>query len=312
MAVIDYGSGIYAIDLLEEGKPFRSSAYLIKDKQLALVDTGSARSHETLLAGLQEVGVSPQDIDHIIVTHVHLDHAGGTGQMMQASPRAVVHAHARAATHLIDPSRLAQGVRAVYGERTDELFGTLVPIEARRVVVEGDDAHLKLGRHTLTFYDTPGHAKHHLCVWDSESQGLFSGDMVGIRYRPEYTGWDFVYGFPTTSPVDFDPEVMLESLARMEKLKPQRIFHTHFGETTPAAEAFHFTRRGVEYIRALIEQLPDNVEYSMIHEALQQIVLQDIKRQGYHVQNVNPLALDMMLDAQGILVYIQKKAAGKL
>lgn len=312
MAVIDYGSGIYAIDLYEEGKPFRSSAYLIKDEQLALIETGSANSHEALMRGLGELDVKPEDLDHILVTHVHLDHSGGAGQMMQASPKAVMHAHPRAAQHLVDPSRLISGTRAVYGEHADEMFGPLIPIEAERVVAEDDGGHLTLGRHTLSFYHTPGHAKHHMCIYDGTSTSLFSGDMVGMRYWPEYTGWDFVYGFPTTSPVDFDPDTMLASLDRMEQLHPASIFHTHFGETKPAAVAFDFSRRGVQYIRALIDQLPENPDYQMIQQALSQIIIQDARRQGHPVKNADPLALDIMLDAQGILVYIQKKQAGKL
>ncbi len=312
MAVTDCGAGIYAIDLYEEGKPFRSSAYLIKDKKLALIETGSTRSHEALVAGLREAGVVPEDLDHIIVTHAHLDHAGGAGVMMAHSPKARLHAHPLACHHLIDPARLEQGTRAVYGDETEAIFGELRPVDGARVDVEEDGHRLKLGRHTLTFYHTAGHAKHHMCVFDDASRGLFSGDMVGIRYRPEYTGWDFVYGFPTTSPGDFDPDVMLDSLSRMEALKPERIFHTHFGESHPASQAFDFSRRGVQYIQALLQQLPGDADYPMIHAALSQIVAQDAQRQGHKVANVDPLALDLRLDSQGILVYIQKKKAGKL
>jgi glyoxylase-like metal-dependent hydrolase (beta-lactamase superfamily II) len=263
------------------------------------------------VAGLKEAGVKPEDLDHIILTHVHLDHAGGAGQMMEKSPKALMHVHPRGARHLIDPSRLDQGARAVYGGEMEALFGELKPVAAQRVVSEEDGQKLHLGRHTLTFYHTPGHAKHHMCIWDDVTHSIFSGDTVGIRYRPEYTGWDFVYGFPTTSPVDFDPDVMLESLDKMEALRPERIFHTHFGETKPAQQAFDFSRRGVHYIQALLQQLPDTADYPMIQQALSQIIAQDAERQGHKVANVDPLALDIMLDSQGILVYIQKKA-GKL
>ncbi|OLZ11731.1 MBL fold metallo-hydrolase [Sulfobacillus thermosulfidooxidans] len=312
MSIIDYGQGIYAIDLYEEGKPFRSSAYVIKDNQTALIETGSARSHEALLQGLKELDLSPADLDHVIVTHVHLDHAGGAGQMMQRSPHALLHAHPRAARHLIDPSKLDQGARAVYGDHMDEMFGALVPVDASRVVIEDDEGTLSLGEHTLSFYHTPGHAKHHMCIVDDVTQGIFSGDMIGIRYVPGYTGWDFDYGFPTTSPVDFDPDVMLQSLDRLEALGAHRIYHTHFGVTEPAQEAFDFSRKGVHYINELIKQLPENPSYELVYRALSEIIAQDLKHLGHPVNNVDPLALDIMLDSQGILVYIQKKKAGKL
>ena len=307
MSVLDYGTGIYAIDLFEERKSFRSSAYVIRDERIALIDTGSAKSQEALLEGLAELGLGSEDLDHVIITHVHLDHAGGAGQMMQKSPRAVLHAHPRAARHLIDPSKLDQGARAVYGDQMDEIFGHLLPVDPHRVVIAEDEGTLRLGRHTLTFYHTPGHAKHHMCIFDDRSQGIFSGDMVGIRYRPEYTGWDFTYGFPTTSPADFDPDAMLESLHRLEALKPRRIYHTHFGMTEPAGEAFDFSRNGVHYINKLIQQLPDTVTYEQIQEAMSEIMIQDLRIQGHVVPSVDPLGVDLWLDSLGILVYIQKK-----
>ncbi|MCL4494840.1 MAG: MBL fold metallo-hydrolase [Firmicutes bacterium] len=312
MPIIDYGSDIYGIDLFEEGRPFRSTAYVIKDSEIALIDTGSAKSHQVLLDGLAELKLRAEDIDHLIMTHVHLDHAGGAGQMMQKSTRALLHAHPLAAEHLIDPARLEQGVRRVYGEQTTALFGPLMPVDKNRVLSRDDGEVLRLGRRTLTFYHTPGHAKHHLCIGDDLGHAIFSGDMVGIRYHPGYTGWDFTYGFPTTSPGDFDPEVMLASLDRLQTLHPRRIFHTHFGVTEPADEAFDFCRRGVHYIQELIGRLPANVTYELIYQALSQIIAQDLQRLGHKVSNTDPLAVDMMLNSQGILVYIQKKEAGKL
>ncbi len=312
MSIVDYGSDIYGIDLFEEGRPFRSSAYVIKDKEIALVDTGSSKSHQVLLDGLAQLGLKTQDIDHLIITHVHLDHAGGAGQMMERSSQAILHAHPLGARHLIDPSRLEKGARQVYGEETDALFGPLIPVPGERVVAEEDEGILRLGRHTLTFYHTPGHAKHHLCIKDNVSRAIFAGDMMGIRYHPGYTGWDFIYGFPTTSPSDFDPMVMANSLDRLESLKPQRIFHTHFGTSEPASEAFDFSRKGVHYINELIKQLPAYVTYDLIYQALSQIIAQDLDRLGHKVESTDPLAVDLMLNSQGILVYIQKKEAGKL
>ncbi len=313
MPIVDYGSDIYGIDLFEEGRPFRSNAYVIKDRQIAVIDTGSSNSHDVLVEGLAQLGLGASDIDHLIITHVHLDHAGGAGQMMQKSVKALLHAHPTGARHLIDPSRLVKGARQVYGEEMNTLFGPLIPVNENRVIAQQDGGRLRLGRHTLTFYHTPGHAKHHMCIADDISQGIFSGDMVGIRYQPGYTGWDFPYGFPTTSPGDFDPDVMVASLNRLQMtLHPRRIFHTHFGMSEPADEAFDFSRTGVHYINELIKELPEPVTYQLIYQALSQIIGQDLRRLGHKVDTTDPLGVDLMLNSQGILVYIQKKAAGKL
>ncbi|NMP21353.1 MBL fold metallo-hydrolase [Sulfobacillus harzensis] len=312
MAVFHVGDGIDGIDLFEEGRPERSSAYLIRSQEPILVETGSARSHHVLVDGLRELGVAPEDLRHIIVTHVHLDHAGGVGQMMQAAPKARLHCHPRAARHLVDPSRLEAGARAVYGEQMDEIFGPLMRVPEDRVVVHPDHSVLNTGDRELVFFDTPGHAKHHACVLDQKTMGLFSGDTVGIRYAPGYTAWDFVYGFPTTTPSDFDPDVMLETLDRLQALNLSRIYHTHFGVTEPAEEAFSFSRRGIHAIQRILPELGPDSSLGAVQDALRQAVAEDLAEQGHPGADVSALNLDIMLNSQGILVYLQKKAAGKL
>jgi len=312
MAIFSAGAGIWGIDLFEEGRPYRSSAYVILAEEPTLVETGSARSHQALVEGLREVGLSLEQLRHVIVTHVHLDHAGGAGQVMQKAPHAVLHCHPRAARHLIDPSRLEQGARAVYGDQLEDLFGPLVPVPEAQVVMQDDQSVVNLGDRELVFYDTPGHAKHHTCVLDRHTGGFFSGDTVGIRYQPEYTGWSFVYGFPTTTPSDFDPDVMLNTLDRLEGLGITRIYHTHFGVTEPAADAFRFSRHGIRVIQEFLPRLTPDSSLEEVRQTLMAAIRHDLQQQGHEVANVNPLSLDIMLNSQGILVYLQKRAAGKL
>ncbi len=312
MAVFAVDKDFYGIDLFEEGKPERSSAYLIRASEPILVETGSARSHQTLVEGLRELGMAPEDVRHVVITHVHLDHAGGVGQMMEAAPKALLHCHPRAARHMIDPSRLEEGARAVYGEQMEAMFGVLKPVPESRVIIQEDGSVLDVGDRQLIFYDTPGHAKHHACILDSQTRGLFSGDTVGIRYAPAYTGWDFVYGFPTTSPSDFDPEVMLKSLDRLEALDPTRIYHTHFGVTEPASEAFRFSRRGIQAIQRIMPMLSPESTLEEVEAALKGAIQKDLAALGHADWDVSPLTLDIILDSQGILVYLQRQAAGKL
>lgn len=310
--IFEVGDDIYGIDLFEEGRPYRSSAYLIRDTQLTLVETGSARSHEKLIEGLKELGVSPRDLCHVVVTHVHLDHSGGAGQLMALAPEATLHCHPRAARHLIDPSRLSEGARAVYGNGLDQIFGSLQPVPADRVVSHEEGTTLELARRQLIFLDTPGHAKHHTSVVDTGSRGLFSGDMVGIRYHPGYTGWPFVYGFPSTTPSDFDPDVMLKTLDRLQRWELSAVYHTHYGVTRPSADAFAFSRHGVEIIQSVMSGLSSDASLAEIQARLQAAIERDLKGKGRGTFSVTALALDLMLNSQGIRVYLQKRAAGKL
>ena len=313
MAVFEVGENLFVVDLFEGARPFRSSAYFIRGPEPTLIETGSSNGHTYLIDGLKELGYTPQDLKHIVVTHAHLDHAGGAGLMMQSAPDAVLHAHPRAARHLIDPSRLDAGTRAVYGNAMDALYGPLLPVPSDRVVVQEDGSVLELGNgRNLTFYDTPGHAKHHMCVFDNVTRGIFSGDTVGIRYWPQRTGWDFFFGFPTTSPSDFDPDVMLASLDKLERLNPEVVYHTHFGPTRPAAQAFDFSRRGVYAIQNIIAGLKDDADPSLVEQQLLEHMKHEVAHLAHPVEDFSELGLDINLNAQGIIVYMQKKKAGKL
>lgn len=308
MSVFAITPELFGIELLEGGQPGRSSAYFIAGRQPILVETGSYRSLASLMQGLTELGVAPGDLRHIVVTHVHLDHAGGVGHLMAMAPHALVHCHPRAARHLIDPTRLVAGAKAVYGDALETMFGEPKPVPADRVVIHGDKSTLQTGDRTLIFYDTPGHAKHHLCVLDQVTQGLFSGDTVGIRYDPAYTGWPFVYGFPTTSPADFDPAVMLASLDRLQSLNPSRVYHTHFGVSSPAEEAFAFTRQGVWAIQAIMAKWQEIPDIETVQTQLRAVIQADLRRIGYPV-DMAPLEPDILLNSLGMLAYGQKSVS---
>lgn len=307
MAVFEVNENLYGIDLMEENRPERSSAYVIRCSEPILVETGSARSHDALIEGLRELSINPGEIRHVVITHVHLDHAGGVGQMMEVAPKAFLHCHKKAARHMIDPSRLEAGARAVYQDQMDAMFGSLVPVPESRVRVQEDGSVLDVGDRRLLFYDAPGHANHHTCVMDAKTRGLFSGDAVGVRYVPGYTGWSFDYGFPTTSPTDFDPELMLETLDRLESLNLSHIYHTHFGVTQDASQAFEFCRRGIRAIQSMLPKISPDTAVADVEEQLRAIMVRDLTRLGHPNMDVSPLNLDIMLNSQGILAYLQKQ-----
>jgi len=171
-------------------------------------------------------------VDYLFLTHVHLDHAGGAGQLMRALPNARAVLHPRGAPHLIDPTRLVAGSIQVYGEALyRQLYGELIPIPAERVVIAEDRQRIALGRRTFEFIDAPGHAKHHHCPIDLDSREVYSGDNFGICYR-EFDTARGPFMLPTTTPVQFDPDALHATIDRLMSYRPQRVLQTHFGPVT--------------------------------------------------------------------------------
>jgi glyoxylase-like metal-dependent hydrolase (beta-lactamase superfamily II) len=226
----DFDAGITAIDT-DYVRPRLAASHLIVDEgRAAFVDTGTTLSVPNLLGALEIKDIDPADVDWVLTTHVHLDHAGGAGALMRALPNARCAVHPRGARHLAEPSKLIAGSISVYGERRyRELYGEIVPVDEARMLVPEDGARITLGSRTLELIHTPGHALHHYCVVDLDHDRIFSGDTFGISYR------DFdVHGraliFPTTTPVHFDPEALCNSVDRLMGYKPEAIYLTHYSE----------------------------------------------------------------------------------
>tara|TARA_R110002072_G_scaffold170552_2_gene324271 strand:+ start:219215 stop:220213 length:999 start_codon:yes stop_codon:yes gene_type:complete len=232
----DCGYDVRCIDtgLFREGL---AACYLIcHEGEAAFIDTGTSNSLPRLLQALEDSGLSPGQVRWVMPTHVHLDHAGGAGVLMDALPAARLVVHERGARHMIDPARLQAGSLAVYGpERYRAAFGELMPIPASRVVIARDGDEFRLGQRVLQTLDTPGHARHHYVVWDQFSKGMFTGDTFGVSY-PELNGGTGRFIFPPTTPVQFDPQAWHASVTRLLTLPVERVFLTHFGMHENPAE----------------------------------------------------------------------------
>ena len=218
------GSGVIEIDTLLGGWSRVTAGYLIESAAPVLIETGSQSSVPALLEALNALGVSAQDLAGVAVTHIHLDHAGGVGDVARAFPNATVYVHERGARHLVDPERLVNSAATVYGELLDTLYGRLDPTPAERVHVLEDGETIDVGNgRTLTTIDSPGHAKHHLALHDSESGILFAGDAVGVRLP------DAGVLRPATPPADFDLDQAVKSLRRFRDRKPAGVALAHYG-----------------------------------------------------------------------------------
>jgi glyoxylase-like metal-dependent hydrolase (beta-lactamase superfamily II) len=216
--------GVTEIDTLLGGWEHVTAGYLLEGPRPVLVETGSQSSVEVLLESLGELGVGPEDLAGVVVTHIHLDHAGGVGDVAKAFPRAAVYVHEKGARHLADPAKLVDSAARVYGPLLDSLYGRLLPTEADRIHVLADLEEVDLGDgRALTSVDSPGHAKHHLALHDSRSGLLFAGDAVGVRLP------DTGVLRPATPPPDFDYELAMQSLRRFAERRPSGIALAHYG-----------------------------------------------------------------------------------
>jgi glyoxylase-like metal-dependent hydrolase (beta-lactamase superfamily II) len=243
------GDGVLQIDTLLGGWERVTAGYLVEGPAPVLVETGSQSSVPALLAALEQLGVSATDLAGVAVTHIHLDHAGGVGDVARAFPNATVYVHEKGARHLVDPTRLVDSAARVYGELLDRLYGRLDPTPAERVHVLEDGEQLDIGGgRTLTTVDSPGHAKHHLALHDSLSGILFVGDAVGVRLP------DAGVLRPSTPPPDFDLEQALHSLDKFAARRPTGIALAHYGlvpdPTTIVDEAKDTLRRWADVAEA--------------------------------------------------------------
>lgn len=226
---VPVGNGVYRIDTEYLRPGLAASHLVVDDGHAAFVDTGAAPAHPRLMQALTEVGLAPDQVDYVFLTHVHLDHAGGAGQLMRALPRARAVLHPRGAPHMVDPAKLIAGTVAVYGDAMyRELYGEIVPVAADRVILANDGDRIALGSRTFELLDTPGHARHHYCAHDLDHDDIFSGDTFGISYRDFDTAAG-AFIFPTTTPVQFDPAALHSSVDRLMARRPRRMVLTHFG-----------------------------------------------------------------------------------
>jgi glyoxylase-like metal-dependent hydrolase (beta-lactamase superfamily II) len=303
--IFDYGHGICAVDSVYDRREQTAIHLLVEDGRAAVIDTGTSHAVPHVMAALEARGVPAANVDYVILTHVHLDHAGGAGQLMARFPNARVTVHPRGARHVIDPSRLVAATVAIYGEReTRRVYGEILPVPGERVVETPDGATLRLAGRELLFLDAPGHARHHVVIRDSKTGHIFAGDSFGMSYREcDRDGRQFA--FPTTSPSQFDPAALHRSIDRMLSFAPGAIYVAHFGRLANPAPLAGDLHRLIDAHAALGERhrRAGAERKRLLKEGVSALVLAERERQGWRLSSEKVLeifALDIELNAQGL------------
>jgi glyoxylase-like metal-dependent hydrolase (beta-lactamase superfamily II) len=311
------GEGVFAIDTGFHRDHFDAAYLLVNDGHAAFIDTGTNHAVPRLLGALQALGLLPDAVDWVIPTHVHLDHAGGVGLLMQALPQARVLVHPRGARHLIDPSALYEGALAVYGaEEMERSYGRLCPVPAERVSTSSDGQRLSLDGRELLLIDTPGHARHHHCIWDTTTRGWFTGDTFGLSYR-EFDTEHGPWIVPTSTPVQFEPERLKHSVQRMLSHQPQCMYLTHYGRVADVPRLAALLLGQLDEMVALgLALAAQGLQGPGRHQALKAGLLPIYRRSlaahgcRLDTQRVAELlAIDLELNAQGMAVWLDKLAS---
>ena len=304
--------GIHVIDTGFHRPRFDASFLLVEDGHGVFVDTGTNHAVPRLLAALDAVGVAREHVDHVIATHVHLDHAGGAGLLMQHLPNATLVVHPRGARHMTDPTRLTDSARSVYGEaEMARSYGHVVGVPQARVRTTHDGMTLDWRSRRLTFIDTPGHARHHHCIWDERTRGWFTGDTFGLSYR-EFDTARGAWILPTTTPVQFDPAALAHSVQRLLDAQPQWMYLTHFG---PVGDVQALGRQFLEQLDELVA-LGLSVagapgRHAALARGLERLYLQRIRAHGCTMGDAAALELlgmDIELNAQGLGIWLDRRA----
>lgn len=301
--------GIHVIDTGFHRDHFDAAYLIVEQGRAAFVDTGTNFAVPRLLAALDDLGLARDAVDYVIPTHVHLDHAGGAGLLMRELPAATLLVHPRGARHMVDPAALYQGALAVYGQaEMDRNYGRLVPVPEARVRATEDGLSVPLAGRPLVFIDTPGHARHHHCIWDERSRGWFTGDTFGLSYR-EFDTAQGAWVLPTSTPVQFEPEALRASIQRLLERDPQWMYLTHYHRVGDvrrlAGLLFEQIDAMVELARGLAGA-PDR--HQALKAGLADQVREQLRRHGVAdiEAGVAGLALDIELNAQGLAIWLDR------
>ncbi len=311
--VTDLGHGVHAIDTGFHRDLFDAAYLVVHGGRAAFIDTGTALAVPRLLAALGALGLRRDDVDWVIPTHVHLDHAGGVGHLMAALPNATALVHPRGVRHMVDPSQLWAGATAVYGAaEMARSYDRVLPVPAERVRASADGMVVELAGRPLEIADTPGHARHHHCVWDAATGGWFTGDTFGLSYR-EFDSPAGAWIVPTSTPVQFEPDVLQASIERLLARSPQCMYLTHYGRVGDVprlgALLLQLLRGMVDIGQAARAVADPQQRHEQLKAAQLELFCDSLAAHGCTLGReaiARLLAVDLELNAQGISIWINR------
>ncbi len=310
-STIEFSDGVIAIDT-EYARPMQDASHLIiEGSKAAFVDTGANDSVPLLLDALDQQGLAPADVDYVFLTHVHLDHAGGAGLLMQQLPVARCVVHPRAARHMIDPSKIIAGTVAVYGkEKTQEIYGDIQPIDEQRIDIVEDGQWLDFNGRRVQAIFTEGHAKHHYVLHDPTSHGVFTGDAFGVSYRET----DTVNGaiiFPTTTPIDFDPDEAHKSVDRIMACDPDCVYLTHYSRVGDLQRLSQEMHQGIDdYVAIALANENAANRQQTLEDRLFDYMCGRLETHGFEGDRDamwSIMQIDVVLNAQGLGVWLDRR-----
>ena len=311
ISVKEYPGGVNVIDA-GYVREHMAACYLMEaGSEVAFIEVGTNSSTPRLMKILEKRGWQPQDVRYVIVTHVHLDHAGGAGSLMQLLPDATLLVHPYGARHMIDPAKLEAGTRAVYGDDMfDRIYGKLIPVAQERVQIMEDGDEVTLGNRQLRFMDTPGHARHHFCVYDSLTNGWFTGDTFGLSYR-EFDTHKGAFLVPTTTPVQFDPVALKKSVRKLVADEPDCMYLTHYGRVDDVQRLAENMLEGVDKLVEIAEQYKDDdSRRQKIETAMSDWFMDGLRKHGVSLAQDKCLELlhaDVVFNTQGIEFWLDHR-----
>ena len=308
-----FADGISAVDATHIA-PVHTSIHVVQQQgHAAIVDTGTHVSVPYLLAALDELGVAREAVDYILLTHVHLDHAGAAGALMKLLPNARLVVHPRGAQHMVDPTKLIAGSIAAFGEEAyQRLYGELFPISADRVSTTKDGERLNWRGRELEFVHTPGHAMHHHAIVDLDHGNIFTGDTFGMSLR-QCDSERGAFIVPTTTPTQFDPEQLISSVRRLEAYQPQALFLTHYSRVTDVPRLADSMERQIrEFVRIAQRHASAPDREAAIQEDLRQLLVELAAEHGCPISSadlVELFKLDLELNTGGLIAWLQRSQA---
>lgn len=301
---------IHTIDTGFQRARFDAAYLIVEQGRAAFVDCGTGLAVPAMLQALADSGVSPDAVDWLLLTHVHLDHAGGAGALMRHLPNATLVVHPRGAPHMIDPTRLIAGATAVYGaEEIARSYGVIEPVPEARVRIAEDGFVVDLAGRALECMHTPGHAQHHYCVWDTRSGSWFTGDTFGLSYR-ELDSARGAFIIPTSSPVQFDPGPLKLSIQRMLARQPRTMYVTHYGPLQEVQRLGADLLLQIDAMADIARQCdgrPDR--HRCLLAALRALYLERAQAHGCPLDDAAVeavLAMDIELNAQGLACWLDR------